>query len=156
MGQLPTVGVIDLSQPQDEVSKAVKQACTTSGFFLISNHGVPEDIIQRHFAETKKFFDVPDEEKAKIKVNKINRSDHAAVLIHAVRQVYSNLGQGWGGNSNGSCACCVYSTGAGTPCSRSRWTPNTRARATRRRACTSAVRSQPTARSVRDPIEGPV
>lgn len=77
MGQLPSVGVIDLSQPQEEVSKAVKQACTASGFFLISNHGVPEDIIQRHFAETKKFFDLPDEEKAKIKVNKINRGWNA-------------------------------------------------------------------------------
>ena len=70
MGHVP---VIDLSGPQDEVAKAVQSACSTSGFFLISNHGVPEEIIARSFEENKKFFALPEEQKAKIKVNEMNR-----------------------------------------------------------------------------------
>jgi non-haem dioxygenase in morphine synthesis N-terminal len=70
MGHVP---VIDLSGPQDEVAKAVQSACSTSGFFLISNHGVPEDVIARSFEENKKFFALPEEQKAKIKVNEMNR-----------------------------------------------------------------------------------
>ena len=70
MGHVP---VIDLSGPQDEVVKAVQSACSTSGFFLISNHGVPEDVIARSFEENKKFFSLPEEQKAKIKVNEMNR-----------------------------------------------------------------------------------
>jgi isopenicillin N synthase-like dioxygenase len=70
MGHVP---VIDLSKPQEEAAKAVEHACSTSGFFMISNHGVPEDVIARAFEENKKFFALPEEEKAKIKVNKLNR-----------------------------------------------------------------------------------
>jgi isopenicillin N synthase-like dioxygenase len=70
MGHVP---VIDLSGPQDDVVKAVQSACSTSGFFLIQNHGVPEDVIARSFEENKKFFALPEEQKAKIKVNEMNR-----------------------------------------------------------------------------------
>jgi isopenicillin N synthase-like dioxygenase len=70
MGHVP---VIDLSGPQGEVAKAVQSACSTSGFFLISNHGVSEDTIARSFEENKKFFALPEEQKTKIKVNEMNR-----------------------------------------------------------------------------------
>lgn len=70
MGHVP---VIDLSGPQNEVVKAVEHACSSSGFFLIRNHGVPEDVIAQQFEENRKFFALPEEEKAKIKVNEINR-----------------------------------------------------------------------------------
>lgn len=81
MGHVP---VIDLSGPSGEVAKALQSACSTSGFFLISNHGVPEDIIARSFEENKKFFALPEEQKAKIKVNEMNR--HVAAWHWRVKQ----------------------------------------------------------------------
>lgn len=50
------VPVIDLSGSKDAVVAQVLEACTHSGFFLVSNHGVPQELIQRHRRQQRLFF----------------------------------------------------------------------------------------------------
>ncbi|KNA24851.1 hypothetical protein SOVF_011890 [Spinacia oleracea] len=59
--------IIDLLAP-DRVSTAatLRQACIEVGFFYIVNHGVDKDLLGRLFEESKKFFDLPVEEKMKL------------------------------------------------------------------------------------------
>ncbi|KAI0477189.1 Clavaminate synthase-like protein [Xylariaceae sp. FL0804] len=45
------------------VVEQVREACTTSGFFLIVNHGVPRALQDEVFAAAKTFFALPLEEK---------------------------------------------------------------------------------------------
>lgn len=39
------------------------------GFYVVVNHGVPREIIDRGYAELAKFFALPDDEKLKIRIN---------------------------------------------------------------------------------------
>jgi isopenicillin N synthase-like dioxygenase len=50
------------------VAQEIGRACREIGFFYIANHGVPQDLVDRTFAETKRFFSLPRAEKAKISV----------------------------------------------------------------------------------------
>jgi isopenicillin N synthase-like dioxygenase len=60
---LPIVDIGDLSSSSLTERKAVSErfraACLDNGFFYIVNHGVPADLIDSVFAETKAFFDCP-------------------------------------------------------------------------------------------------
>lgn len=49
-----------------EVVKAVRAACEQIGFFTITGHGVPPELIDRVYQNGKKFYDLPVEEKLKI------------------------------------------------------------------------------------------
>lgn len=57
------------------VARQIRSACTDKGFFYISNHGVPRDLIARAFAATEAFFALPDVEKRRIDkaLSKCNR-----------------------------------------------------------------------------------
>ncbi|XVF51790.1 hypothetical protein PTKIN_Ptkin04bG0212800 [Pterospermum kingtungense] len=59
--QLP---IIDLSSP-DRISTAnsIRQACVEHGFFYLVNHGVEEDLVNKVFERSSKFFALPIEEK---------------------------------------------------------------------------------------------
>ncbi|CAH1447762.1 unnamed protein product [Lactuca virosa] len=65
---------IDLSSPHIPTSVSLlKQACTDSGFFYVTNHGISEEFMDEVFAESKKFFDLPLEEKMKLLRNEKHR-----------------------------------------------------------------------------------
>nr|DAD18431.1 TPA_asm: hypothetical protein HUJ06_019894 [Nelumbo nucifera] len=59
--------IVDLSS-SDRISaaKSIRQACEDCGFFYLVNHGVEEELLKRVFAESKKFFSLPLEEKMKL------------------------------------------------------------------------------------------
>ncbi|OMO59607.1 Isopenicillin N synthase [Corchorus capsularis] len=59
--QLP---IIDLSST-DRISNSnsIRQACMEHGFFYVVNHGVEEELIDKVFEHTSKFFSLPIEEK---------------------------------------------------------------------------------------------
>ncbi|MBB5938780.1 isopenicillin N synthase family dioxygenase [Streptomyces zagrosensis] len=64
------VPVIDLSMARQEgsraaVAQAIGHACENSGFFTVVGHGVGQDLIDRVYALTKEFFELPSKEKAK-------------------------------------------------------------------------------------------
>src|SRR5437867_3362503 len=53
-----------------EVALEIGRACRDIGFFYIINHGVPQQLIGRIFAEAKRFFALPLERKAEIAIEK--------------------------------------------------------------------------------------
>ncbi|XP_022158466.1 2-oxoglutarate-Fe(II) type oxidoreductase-like [Momordica charantia] len=62
--QLP---IIDLSSG-DRISMAtsIREACLDHGFFYLVNHGVEDELLQRVFDESRKFFSLPVAEKMKL------------------------------------------------------------------------------------------
>ena len=48
------VPVIDLGRP--DAAEAMWAAATTVGFFTVTNHGVPDELIESAFASSKQFF----------------------------------------------------------------------------------------------------
>ncbi|XP_072981061.1 azadirone synthase LFS-like isoform X2 [Typha angustifolia] len=69
-----TLNCIDLADPDIGKSVAVlKQACLDSGFFYVVNHGINQEFMDEVFAQSKKFFDLPINEKMKLLRNKKNR-----------------------------------------------------------------------------------
>jgi isopenicillin N synthase-like dioxygenase len=56
---------------------AIRAACTTSGFFYISGHGVPDEVIARTVAEAQGFFRQPMEAKRRTAVNARHRGWNA-------------------------------------------------------------------------------
>ncbi|OAP65114.1 hypothetical protein AYL99_01086 [Fonsecaea erecta] len=68
---IPTVDLTGyLNDPESSQAETIvtqiRTACTTSGFFQITGHGVPESLQKRVFAAAKALFDLPDEEKHKL------------------------------------------------------------------------------------------
>jgi isopenicillin N synthase-like dioxygenase len=70
---LLSVPIIDLqpyfsSSPEGKssVAAAVDRACRDIGFLVITNHGIPEDLIQKVSSLTTRFFDMPLAEKRKV------------------------------------------------------------------------------------------
>jgi len=53
----------------DTVAEQLSDACRTIGFHLIVNHGVPQPVIDRVFAESMRFHALPIERKMEIKVD---------------------------------------------------------------------------------------
>ena len=71
---LSALPVIDIApflkgSPEDarQVVQAVGQACEEIGFLTITGHGVPEALVNRIDNQCKTFFDLPLEEKLKVK-----------------------------------------------------------------------------------------
>ncbi|MEM9754452.1 MAG: 2-oxoglutarate and iron-dependent oxygenase domain-containing protein [Pseudomonadota bacterium] len=51
---------------RDAVARRVADACETIGFFVITGHGIPRDILDTLIAEARAFFDQPDAHKTQI------------------------------------------------------------------------------------------
>ena len=75
-----TLPVIDLAGLADgdpaalaRVARAVEAATTLSGFFYVSGHGIPESAIAGLRAQARRFFALPDAEKAAVAINRVNR-----------------------------------------------------------------------------------
>jgi hypothetical protein len=70
-----TIPTVDISpylenpdSPQSkEVVNEIRQACKTSGFFQIVDHGIPQSLQKTVFDSSRTFFDLPIEEKLKLK-----------------------------------------------------------------------------------------
>lgn len=60
------VPVIDLGGPDDEVVPRVASACADWGFFQIVGHGVGDDLLDRVWRETRRFFELPRETKRSV------------------------------------------------------------------------------------------
>ena len=65
------VPVIDLSDRHSAdgrraLAAAIGKACADSGFFTIVGHGVPQLLVDRMYATTKAFFELPDAEKDRV------------------------------------------------------------------------------------------
>ena len=56
---------------------AIRQACETSGFFYIANHGVPQPVIEAALAQARRFFHQPQEAKRRVAINARHRGFNA-------------------------------------------------------------------------------
>ncbi|KAG8491534.1 hypothetical protein CXB51_014883 [Gossypium anomalum] len=72
--KVSTINCIDLSNPDIGESVALlKQACLDCGFFYVVNHGISQEFMDEVFAQSKKFFDLPSNEKLKVLRNEKHR-----------------------------------------------------------------------------------
>lgn len=60
--------ILDLSALNDggdiaPIAAQLRHACLTTGFFYVANHGIPEPVIDDLFATTKRYFDLPLEQR---------------------------------------------------------------------------------------------
>jgi isopenicillin N synthase-like dioxygenase len=55
------------------VGRAMREASERIGFFYIRNHGVPQDLIDRVYEVSRRFYSQPLEEKLKVRVNACHR-----------------------------------------------------------------------------------
>jgi isopenicillin N synthase-like dioxygenase len=81
MTSLPVIDVSGLvassASAVPQVAKAVRAACTGPGFFYISGHGVPDQVIGDAVQEARTFFHLPAEDKRRVAANKLHRGWHA-------------------------------------------------------------------------------
>ena len=54
----------------DKVTNDIADACKSIGFFYIINHGIPQALCNKVFAESRAFFDQPAEVKETINIKK--------------------------------------------------------------------------------------
>jgi isopenicillin N synthase-like dioxygenase len=76
---LDTIATIDLAPLADgsragkeQVARALRETLEQVGFFIITNHGVPQDLIERAFAEAQRFHAQPMAAKQAVLMNAHN------------------------------------------------------------------------------------
>ena len=67
-----------------EIAPALRLALRDVGFLVITNHGVPQDLIDRTFAEAKRFHDQSLEAKLAVRMNAHNNG-YMAMARYNVR-----------------------------------------------------------------------
>ena len=79
-GSLTEIPILDLGDflagkpgAHDATAAQLRWALENIGFFYIRGHGIAESMIERIFAETRRFHGQPDDEKMKIHLNSSNR-----------------------------------------------------------------------------------
>ncbi|KAM7519431.1 hypothetical protein LguiB_018393 [Lonicera macranthoides] len=89
---------IDLSTSDTQSSICLlKQACLDSGFFYVINHGISQELMDEVFAQSKRLFDLPIEEKMKLLRNEKNRG-YTPVLdehLDPVNQINGDYKEGY-------------------------------------------------------------
>jgi isopenicillin N synthase-like dioxygenase len=81
----------------EHVAAEVAHACEGVGFFYALNHGVPEEVIDRAFAASRRFHSLPLEQKLAVKLNEnnigylpINASVQGASTVHKATKPNQN------------------------------------------------------------------
>ena len=77
VGQLPVLDVGPFLAGKHDALEAlaaqVRDACENIGFFFVRNHGISRDLIDRQFAQSKRFHDQPMDAKLKLAVDQNQR-----------------------------------------------------------------------------------
>jgi isopenicillin N synthase-like dioxygenase len=81
----------------ERTAEQVRYACETIGFLYALNHGMPQDIIDRGFAASRRFHALPMEEKLKLRLNEnnigylpMNASVQGASTVHKATKPNQN------------------------------------------------------------------
>ncbi|HWK46638.1 MAG TPA: 2-oxoglutarate and iron-dependent oxygenase domain-containing protein [Stellaceae bacterium] len=89
---IPVIDIAGVRRHEPDATKlaaaAIHEACVTSGFFYIKNHGVPDPVIDGAVAQARQFFHLPIEQKRKVAVNARHRGFNAlgdALMYEASR-----------------------------------------------------------------------
>jgi isopenicillin N synthase-like dioxygenase len=62
---IPRIDLSDFESRRAEITEELWTAATEIGFFQLVNHGIPQDQVDRVFAESARFFSLPDDTKAR-------------------------------------------------------------------------------------------
>lgn len=62
---IPQIDMSDFFNRKPEITEALWNAATGIGFFQLTNHGIPQSLIDEAFWLSEKFFDLPQDTKAK-------------------------------------------------------------------------------------------
>ena len=78
MKQKSKIPLIDLTALRtnkglQQIGAKIKTACLGSGFFMVSNHGIDEDLVAAVFCANRWFHDLPLVDKVAIKLNHWHR-----------------------------------------------------------------------------------
>jgi isopenicillin N synthase-like dioxygenase len=75
--EIPVIDVSGLASAdeaaQHDVAARMREAAERIGFFYVSNHGVPLDLVDRIFSVSRDFFALPPETKSRVTINDIHR-----------------------------------------------------------------------------------
>ncbi|WP_309234455.1 2OG-Fe(II) oxygenase family protein [Nocardia sp. XZ_19_385] len=65
---VPVIDLTSMHTPDGRaaIARAIGAACATSGFFVIVGHGVTPELIDRMYATTREFFELPGAEKDRV------------------------------------------------------------------------------------------
>jgi isopenicillin N synthase-like dioxygenase len=63
-GVAKSIPVVDLSSA--DAPREMQKACLETGFFYVANHGVPQALVDGQFAQARRFFALPLEEKMRL------------------------------------------------------------------------------------------
>lgn len=81
----------------DILAEHLRHACETIGFFYAANHGVPQDVIDRGFAASRRFHALPLGEKLALRLNEnnigylpMNASVQGASTVHKATKPNQN------------------------------------------------------------------
>ena len=81
----------------ERVAAEVRRACAEIGFFYALNHGVPDQVVERAFAASRRFHALPLADKLKLKLNDnnigylaINASVQGASTVHKATRPNQN------------------------------------------------------------------
>jgi isopenicillin N synthase-like dioxygenase len=81
----------------ERLAQDVRYACENIGFFYALNHGVPQDVVDRGFAASRRFHALPLEQKLKLRLNEnnigympMNASVQGASLVHKATKPNQN------------------------------------------------------------------
>jgi isopenicillin N synthase-like dioxygenase len=75
-------------------AKAIHEACMGPGFFYISQHGVPDQLIAETYSQAQAFFRQPIEKKREVAINKRHRGWNAlgdALMYEATKPDYKEF-----------------------------------------------------------------
>jgi len=63
--EMPVLDLTALNAGGDikPIAERMRHACVTTGFFYVANHGIPQAVIDNLFATTKRYFDLPMEQR---------------------------------------------------------------------------------------------
>jgi isopenicillin N synthase-like dioxygenase len=79
---IPIIDIGDLRPDPDaaaigRIAGEIRAACTGSGFFYVTNHGIPDELLADAFEANRRVHRLPEDEKQQIKLNKWHRGYQA-------------------------------------------------------------------------------
>ncbi|EFJ38637.1 hypothetical protein SELMODRAFT_402706 [Selaginella moellendorffii] len=89
---------IDISSPDvKSLALQLRKACLETGFFYVINHGIGEAFMEEVFNQTRKFFELPLEEKTKVLQDKRNRgyTPYSEEKLDPVKQIAGDSKEGY-------------------------------------------------------------
>ena len=61
--EVPILDLADIDRDLGPLAEQLRQACLSTGFFYVRNHGIPADVFDGVFAATRRYFDLPAEQR---------------------------------------------------------------------------------------------